>query len=135
MDCCQSLKTYGGLDGAQSSLGPILSILWARFDPLPIREALRGSGGGKRASVPSLSTSWTRFGAGRWGGEVAASAFGALLQGADSGRRARRLSLPVSRAHAVCSTRRKFKSFAAGLRATQVRSHSQASHHLPNPLS
>lgn len=70
------------------------------------------------------------------GGKVAASAFGALLLGADSGRRAKRLSLPISRTHAsVCSTRRNFKSFAAGLRARQVRSRSQTSHHLPDPLS
>lgn len=34
------------------------------------------------------------------GGKVAASAFGALLLGADSGRRAKRLSLPISRTHA-----------------------------------
>lgn len=51
-------------------------------------------------------------------------------------RRAKRLSLPISRTHAsVCSTRRNFKSFAADLRARQVRSRSHTSHHLPDPLS
>lgn len=58
------------------------------------------------------------------GDEVVASAFGVLLLGADSGLRAERLSLPISRTHAsVCSTQRNFKSFAAGFRARQVRSH------------